>query len=201
MLKHSRRVLDVRRMNVPFSNDETQSVVAKVLARTQDEALAKSLQFSPTILSNIRRLITCGGTIITDTDILSKSLNVSALDPSIVSVKCFIDDPEVLLKAAARSTTRAEVAADLALLLPGSKLFILGSAPGALNRLIAHRQCEPMIDVSLLCTVTGFATAVQLKEKLRESDMPFAVTRGKSGGAAAAQVLFESIVETILEKQ
>ena len=201
MVKHSRRVLDVRRMNVPFTNEETQSIVAKTLARTQDEALAQSLQFSPTVISNIRRLITNGGTIITDTDLLSRSLDLGGVDESLVKLKCFIDDPEVLLKANARGVTRAEVATDMALTLPGSKLFLLGSAPAALSRILAHRQCEPMVDVSLLCTVTGYAAAVQLKEKLRESDMAFIVTRGKSGGTMAAQAVFESVLETIREGQ
>ncbi|MBQ3761783.1 MAG: precorrin-8X methylmutase [Clostridia bacterium] len=201
MTKHSRRVMDIRRMNVPFTNEETQSVVAKVLARSQDEALAKSLQFSPTVISNIRRLITNGGTIITDTEILAQSIDASLLEGSPAELKCFIDDPEVLLRAQAKGTTRAEVALDVGLTQPGNKLFVIGSAPSALNRLIAHRQCEPLIDVSLLCTISGYAAAVQLKERLRESDMAFAVTRGKSGGTQAAQFLFEAILETIREKQ
>ena len=201
MTKHSRRVMDIRRMNVPFTNEETQSVVAKVLARSQDEALAKSLQFSPTVISNIRRLITNGGTIITDTEILAQSIDASLLEGSPAKMKCFIDDPEVLLRAQAKGTTRAEVALDVGLTQPGNKLFVIGSAPSALNRLIAHRQCEPLIDVSLLCTISGYAAAVQLKERLRESDMAFVVTRGKSGGTQAAQFLFEAILETIREKQ
>ncbi len=201
MTKHSRRVMDIRRMNVPFTNEETQSVVAKVLARSQDEALAKSLQFSPTVISNIRRLIANGGTIITDTEILAQSIDASLLEGSPAKLKCFIDDPEVLLRAQAKGTTRAEVALDVGLTQPGNKLFVIGSAPSALNRLIAHRQCEPLIDVSLLCTISGYAAAVQLKERLRESDMAFAVTRGKSGGTQAAQFLFEAILETIREKQ
>ncbi len=199
MVKHSRRVLDVRRMNVPFTNEETQSVVSKVFARTQDESLAKSLQFSPTILSNIRRLFINGGTVITDTDILAQSIDISTLDNSNVQVKCFIDDPEVLLKANARGITRAEVALDMGLVQMGSKLFVIGSAPAALNRLLAHRQREPLIDVSILCTITGYAPAVQLKERLRESDMAFLVTRGRSGGTLAAQAIFQAVLETILE--
>ena len=199
MVKHSRRVLDVRRMNVPFTNKETQSVVSKVLARTQDEALAQSLQFSPTVLSNIRRLLTGGGTIITDTTILAQSLDLGSFNNPQTSVKCFIDDPEVLLRASSRGITRAEVALDVGLTQQGSKLFIVGSAPAALNRLLAHRQCEPLIDVNILCTITGYAPAVQLKERLRESDMAYIVTRGKSGGTLAAQAVFDAILETIRE--
>ena len=197
MVKHSRRAVDIRRMNVPFTNEETESVVAKVLARTQDESLARSLQFSPTVLSNIRRLLTGGGTIITDTGILAQSIDLGGTGEAQVAVKCFIDDPEVLLRANARGVTRAEVALDMGITLPGNKLIIVGSAPAALNRLLAHRQCEPLIDVSILCTVTGYAPAVQLKEKLRESDMAFVVTRGKSGGIMAAQIVFEAILDSI----
>ena len=53
----------------------------------------------------------------------------------------------------------------------------------------------------LLCTVNTYAAAIQLKEKLRESDMVYAVTRGKCGGAGAAATLFECIVEVIRESE
>ena len=201
MIRRTRRVPDVRRSGLSFTSEETEKVVACVSQLLGDEKLARSIQFSPTVISNIRRLLAEGGSVITDTGIIASSVAQSLGGEKRVQVKCFIDDPEVLLRATSMHTTRAEVALDMALGEPGLKLLIIGSAPAALNRLLVHRQHEPLTDVSLLCTVNNYAAAIQLKERLRECDMAHIVTRGKRGGVQAAAVIFEAVLRTIREKR
>ena len=201
MMKRSRRAPDVRRSGLSFTSEETEKIAAIVSQQLGDEKLAKSIQFNPTVLSNIRRLLAEGGSIITDTEIIASAVSQQLGGEKRVQVKCFIDNPEVLVRATNLHTTRAEVALDMALSEPGLKLLIIGSAPAALNRLLAHRQHEPLTDVSLLCTVNSYAAAIQLKERLRECDMAYIVTRGKRGGAQAAEVIFEAILKTVREKR
>lgn len=94
-------------------------------------------------------------------------------------VMCFIDEPYVVSLAEARRATRAEVAVDHALALPGPKLMVVGSAPTALHRLVQRRQSAPMTDVCVLTALSGFASAIQLKERLWESDLASIVVRGQ----------------------
>ena len=127
MIKRPRRVLDIRRTNLPFTSEETERIAAKIKLKTQDEALAQSLQFSPTLISSVKRLLASGGTIVTDTEILANTIQTDLLNDTAVTVKCYIDDPEVILRAVSRKTTRAEVALDTALAEPGMKLLIIGT--------------------------------------------------------------------------
>ncbi len=200
MIKRTRRVADLRRSILPFSNEETQLVAQKLLEKTRDEALSASLQFSPTAISGIRQLAQKGGEIVCDTQVLANLVKGMLPKELPLEVRCYIDDKEVLLRADAMRTTRAEVAVDLALESEGGKLFMIGSAPAALSRIMQHRKRRPLTGVGVLTSLNGFSNAVSLKERLRESDMPFILTRGKNGGVNAACDILGCILETIREK-
>ena len=200
MIKRTRRVADLRRSVLPFSNEETQLIQQKLLEKTGDEALSASLQFSPTAVSGIRQLARNGGVIVCDTQVLANLVRNMLPGELPLEVKCYIDDKEVLLRADSMRTTRAEVAVDLALESDGSKLFMIGSAPAALSRLMQHRRHRPLTGVGVLTSLNGFSNAVSLKERLREGDLPYILTRGRNGGVNAACDILECVLETIREK-
>lgn len=177
-----------------------EKIIKSVEEQTGDSLLARSLQFSPTALTHIKRTIAAGGSIVVDTQLMEADLDLSALEGTDAQIRCFIDDPEVVKLAEIRRTTRAEIAVDIALALPGPKLMVIGSAPAALNRILIKRKSEPLSDVCVLAAPTGFATVVQLKEKLRESDMAYIVARGKKGGISQTTVLLNSILYAIKEE-
>ena len=110
---------------------------------------------------------------------------------------CFIDDPQVMSFAEQRRITRAEIAVDYGLAVPGPKLMVVGSAPAAINRMIGRRQREPMSDVCVLAACTGFASVVQLKEKLIDSDLTSIVIRGKKGGIPMTISIINCILREI----
>ena len=110
---------------------------------------------------------------------------------------CFIDDPQVVQLAEQRRVTRAEVAVDYGLAVPGPKLMVVGSAPAAINRMIIRRQHEPMSDVCVLAASAGFASAVQIKERLMDSDLTSIVVRGKKGGIPATISIVNAILREI----
>ena len=200
MVHKTRRSVNTRRESLEFSNEDTKKIVSRVASDTQDELLAHSLSFSPTALSHIRRIISAGGSIITDTQLLADSLDAALISGTQAKVKCFIDEPFVIADAEKRRATRAEVAVDMALSEQGAKLFVMGSAPSALGRLLLHRRHEPLTDVCVLCTVNGFAGVLQLKEKLRESDMAYIMTRGRNGSTQAAVTVLEDIIKVLQGK-
>ena len=63
--------------------------------------------------------------------------------------------------------------------------------------MIRRRQHEPMSDVCVLATATGFASVVQLKERLIDSDLMSIVVRGKKGGIPMAITVVNSILREI----
>ena len=180
-----------------FMSQGVSNIMQAVEAETNDHILAQSIYFGPTALTHIKRLVEAGGTIITDTTLLANALDASLLGNA--KVICYIDDPQVVALAEQRHVTRAEVAVDMGLAVQGAKLMVVGSAPAAINRMIQRRQHEPMSDVCVLAAPTGFASVIQLKERLIESDLNAIVVRGKKGGVPTTVALLNAILREIAE--
>lgn len=185
------------RVGIPYMNQEMSAILREVERETSDHALAQSIYFGPTALTHIKRLIEMGGSIITDTTLVANDIDEMLMGRNGAKVLCFIDDPQVVSLAEQRRVTRAEVAVDYGLSVPGPKLMVVGSAPAAINRMIIRRQHEPMSDVCVLAACTGFASVVQMKERLMDSDLMSIVVRGKKGGIPATVSIMNAILREI----
>lgn len=176
---------------------EVEKIIHAVETETKDRALGKSIYFGPTALTHIKRLLESGGTIITDTSLIAGEIDETLLGGGDTKIQCFIDDPQVVSLASQRRVTRAEVAADMGLAVPGPKLIVVGSAPAAINRIINRRQHEPLSEVCVLAAPSGFASVVQIKERLIDSDLCSIVVRGKKGGVPVTMALLNAILREI----
>ena len=186
-------------VGMPYMTQEMASILAEIERETNDASLSQSIYFSPTALTHIKRLIEMGGTIITDTTLVQNGIESSLMGNKGAKVACFIDEPQVISLAEQRRITRAEIAVDYGLAMPGPKLMVVGSAPAAINRMIRRRQHEPMSDVCVLAASTGFASVVQLKEKLIDSDLTSIVVRGKKGGIPVTITILNAILREIMK--
>ena len=186
-------------VGMPYMTQEMASILAEIERETNDASLSQSIYFSPTALTHIKRLIEMGGTIITDTTLVQNGIDASLMGNKGAKVACFIDEPQVISLAEQRRITRAEIAVDYGLAMPGPKLMVVGSAPAAINRMICRRQHEPMSDVCVLAASTGFASVVQLKEKLIDSDLTSIVVRGKKGGIPVTITILNAILREIMK--
>lgn len=186
-------------VGMPYMTQEMASILAEIERETNDASLSQSIYFSPTALTHIKRLIEMGGTIITDTTLVQNGIESSLMGNKGAKVACFIDEPQVISLAEQRRITRAEIAVDYGLAMPGLKLMVVGSAPAAINRMIRRRQHEPMSDVCVLAASTGFASVVQLKEKLIDSDLTSIVVRGKKGGIPVTITILNAILREIMK--
>ena len=196
---YKRRAGDATRHQIgtPYVNQGVANIIKAVEEETRDHALGQSIYFGPTALTHIKRLLETGGSIITDTTLVANDIDASLLAGSETHILCYIDDPQVVFLAEQRHVTRAEVAVDCALAVPGPKLIVVGSAPAAINRILQRRQHEPMSDVCVLAAPTGFASVVQMKERLMDSDLTSIVVRGKKGGVPATVTLMNAILREI----
>ena len=196
---YKRRSGDAARHQIgtPYVNQGVANIIKAVEEETRDHALGQSIYFGPTALTHIKRLLETGGSIITDTTLVANDIDASLLAGSETHILCYIDDPQVVFLAEQRHVTRAEVAVDCALAVSGPKLIVVGSAPAAINRILQRRQHEPMSDVCVLAAPTGFASVVQMKERLMDSDLTSIVVRGKKGGVPATVTLMNAILREI----
>ena len=187
------------RAATPYINQSVTDIIEAVSTAISDPTLAQSIYFSPTALTHIRRLIETGGSIIVDTTLLAGDIDARLLGTNGAKVLCFIDDEQVVSLAQLRRVTRAEVAVDTGLAVPGPKLMVVGSAPAAIARMIHRRQSEPMSDVCVLAAPTGFANVIQMKERLIDSDLNSIVVRGKKGGVPMTVALINAILREIAQ--
>ncbi len=182
---------------MPYITSEMAAIMEHVKAETGDNALSQSLHFSPTALTLVRRVMMTGGQIVTDTALALSDIDKQAARRLGVSTACYIDEAQVIALAEQRRTTRAEVALDFALSQPGTKLIVVGSAPAALDRLLRRHQAEALSDLAILAAPTGFASVVQLKERIWESDLPSIVVRARGGANAAVSIVNALMAEFI----
>ena len=183
----------------PYVSQGVSNILKALESELKDPALAQSIYFGPTALTHIKRILETGGSIITDTTLVANDIDARLLGESGAQILCFIDDPQVVSLAEQRHVTRAEVAVDCGLAVEGPKLMVVGSAPAAINRIIIRRQHEPMSDVCVLAAPTGFASVIQLKERLMDSDLNAIVVRGKKGGVSTTAALLNAILREISE--
>ena len=189
------------RVAIPYMSQEMTSILSEIERETNDPALAQSIYFGPTALTHIRRLIEMGGSIVTDTMLVANDIDETLLGRNGARVMCFIDDPQVVALAEQRRVTRAEVAVESGRARPGPKLLVVGSAPAAINRMVQRRMHEPMSDVCVLAASTGFASVVQIKERLMDSDLTSIVVRGKKGGVPATIAIMNAILREIAKNE
>ena len=185
---------------MPYVTSEMAAIMEHVKAETSDEALAQGIHFSPTALTLVRRVMMTGGTIVADTGLALSDIDKQSARKLGVSTVCYLDDPQVLALAEQKRTTRAEVALDFALSQPGVKLLVVGSAPTALDRLLRRHQAEAQSALVVLAAPTGFASVVQLKERIWESDLPAIVVRGKRGGTSAAVSIVNALMAEFIRQ-
>lgn len=201
MQKKGRRQTTDRKLGMPYVTGEMAAILQAVEQELEDETLTQSLHFGATALANVRRVMMSSGMVITDSQLALGDIDASLARKLGVSLRCFIDDPQVLMMAQQRHSTRAEIAMDYALSQQGMKLLLVGSAPMSLNRLLQHRQNGPLSDLIVVAAPTGFASVVQLKERLWDSDIPCIVARGKKGGTAVAISILHALMRASIKEQ
>ena len=190
-----------RKTTMPYATSEMAAVMDRVGRQIDDEALVQSLHFSPTALANVRRVMMSGGTVVADTTLALSGIDPELADKLQLDIRCYIDHPSVVSMATQRRVTRAEIALDHAMSLPNMKLILIGSAPMALARLLKLNERELLTDTVVLAMPTGFASVVQLKERLWESKIPCIVVRGKKGGTAAASAVLNALMDMSIAEQ
>ena len=184
-----------------YPTEDVLNIISKVETETGDSSLRQSIHFSTGVISRIERQLGLGCSIIADSKLVFSGINRERCDDLPIRVECFMDDPLVVNYANQKRTTRAEIAVERALSLPGPKLIVVGSAPMALSRLLQLHAQSPLREVTIIAAANGFANIVELKERIWESGLPCIVIRGRKGGAASAIAITNALIDSAASKR
>ncbi len=181
-----------------YQSESALRIIDRVEKETGDASLRLSLHFTAGVVDRIDRQLLLGCSVIADSNLVFAGIDRALAAQLPVRTECYIDDPMVVSMATQKRVTRAEVAVEHSLALTGPKLIVVGSAPMALNRLLQMQRQTPLHDVVIIAAATGFASIVELKERIWESGLPCIVVRGRKGGAGAAIALTNALLEDAL---
>ncbi len=178
-------------LTVPL-DEEIKPIVKRVIHTTADFSFAESMRFTPGVIGQIRRLLSSGATVITDTNMALTGISKPSLAKLGVTALCFMSDTEVMREAKTRGLTRAAVSMEKALRLPGPKLFVCGNAPTFLLPLLDMET--PPADTAVIGVPVGFVNVVEVKERLWNSGLPCIAAMGRRGGSNVAAAIVNALM-------
>ena len=115
--------------------------------------------------------------------------------PGASAVRCFLDEPEVAMRAARAATTRSAAAVDLWRAHLEGSVVVVGNAPTALFRLLELLDEGAPRPAVILAFPVGFVGAAEAKRALADAAdaPPFLTLHGRRGGSAIAAAAVNAI--------
>jgi precorrin-8X/cobalt-precorrin-8 methylmutase len=181
-------------------NEELSSVISQIEAAVDESNIKECIHFSTGVLNRIEYHMRRGCSLVADTRLILGGLNADLCSKLSVNLKCFLDNPQVINQAKYKRVTRAEIAVDVAIALPGPKIMIVGSAPMALKRLLNIHATSPLVETTIIAAANGFANIVEIKERVWDSGLPCIVVRGRNGGVNTAIAMTNALLNHVAYK-
>ncbi len=192
------RMEKVRTMRIERTNSALpaalMALVERIEEETGDKLLRRNLYFSSSVYEKLMYLLKNGCTVVCDTSMTAAVMKMLFDGMENINQCCCIDDDDVKRLATLWHSTRAEVALDKGLGIPGPKLLIIGSAPKAVSKLIERNHFSPQNDIVVIAAPGGFAGVIELKEKLIESGIACVTVRGRKGGMDICRSIVKQFV-------
>jgi len=182
----------------PFQGGEWE-VVRRLIHTSADFEMLSLTRFSPDSVHAGICALRSGAVIVTDTRMCQAGIPPRRLEAMGCRTACWIDDPELAAKARDLGVTRARLAMDEAVKLPGPLVFAIGNAPTALLRLlelIDEGKAKPELVVGM---PVGFVNAAESKDMLMaRTDTPYISIKGRKGGSPLAAACVNALAEMAL---
>ncbi|SMF40039.1 precorrin-8X methylmutase [Pseudobacteriovorax antillogorgiicola] len=185
-----------------FSPDQWQ-VVRRVIHSTADFEFKALTKISSDAIDQGIKALQNGCPIIADVKMIQVGLNENRLKQYGCQVYSFISDEDVIREAKAKNSTRAIESIQKAHrqgLLDGAVVAV-GNAPTALLetvRLIEELNVRPALIIGV---PVGFVSAVESKDEVIESSVPYIVTRGRKGGSTIAVAIIHALLFLAAERE
>uniref|UniRef100_A0A7C4AIB1 Precorrin-8X methylmutase n=1 Tax=Fundidesulfovibrio putealis TaxID=270496 RepID=A0A7C4AIB1_9BACT len=183
---------------LPFQGPKWE-IARRLVHTSADFELPGLLRFTPRAVEAGIGALRAGAIVVTDTRMCQAGIPLRRLTPLGASTVCFMDDPQVASQARQQGHTRARLAVERALELPGPVIFAVGNAPTALLRLLElleHGAQRPELIVGM---PVGFVNAAESKAALlARPELESIVIEGRKGGSALAAACVNALAEMAL---
>ncbi|MEO9295290.1 MAG: precorrin-8X methylmutase [Nitrososphaera sp.] len=171
-------------------------IVRRVIHATADFDFAGSgkILFHPDAINSAFAAIKKKCTLVTDVDMVLAAINKKSLADLGLSATCYISDAKVADESKRLGKTRSEVAMRRAAAEINGGIVVIGNAPTALYEVI-NMVKEGAVKPALVVGIpVGFVSALESKEELSRTDVPFITNIGRKGGSPAASSIINALL-------
>jgi len=179
------KIIDQEASPHNFSSDEWR-IVQRMIHTSADFEYIKTVRFHPKAITAGVNAIRRGKTIITDTNMAKAGIRKQEVQRFGSTIKCYINDPEVIKISIRTGKTRAEVAVDAAIPEVTEGIYVIGNAPTALFRLIERVKEDKAKPALIIGLPVGFVNAAESKAALIGMDYPYISNASRKGGSNIA---------------
>jgi precorrin-8X/cobalt-precorrin-8 methylmutase len=182
-----RREADLSRFSGPM-----ETLAIRVVHACGMPDIAAQLAFHPGAAEAGCRALANGKPILVDAQMVAHGIIRRRL-PAANPVICLLDDPRVPALAERQATTRSAAAVRLWRERLDGAVVAIGNAPTALFELLAMVAEGGPRPALVLGFPVGFVGAVESKDALIASDLPFIALPGRRGGSAMAAAAINAL--------
>ena len=158
--------------------------------------LVADLAYSPDVVRRAREALDAGAPVLCDAEMVASGITRRRL-PKDNDVVCTLHDERTPRLAASLSTTRTAAALELWRDRLEGAVVAIGNAPTALFHLLELVEAGAPRPAAVLGIPVGFVGAVESKEALAASDLPYLVVRGRRGGSAMTAAAVNAIASDV----
>ena len=174
-----------------FSKIE-QTVATRIIHACGMTDVADDLRFSHGAVGAGIDALADGATVLCDVRMVRHGV-IAGRMPAGNAIACPLDRDGIEVHAQEIGTTRTAAALDLARDEWGGAVVAVGNAPTALFHLLEAVAAGAPRPALVIGMPVGFVGAVESKDALMRSDLPFLAVRGRRGGSAMASAAVNAL--------
>ncbi len=198
----SMEIIDSEIGTHPYSPDEW-TIVKRIIHSTADFDFARQnkVVFHKDAIQSATDALKKGCNIIVDVNGVIGGFNKDNMKKFGNQVICSISDPQVIEEAKKLNKTRAQTSMRLAAKQMDNGIVAIGNAPTALIEVIQMIK-EGITSPALVIGIpVGFVCAVESKDELRTTDVPYITNIGRKGGSPCASAIVNALYKIIASRK
>jgi precorrin-8X/cobalt-precorrin-8 methylmutase len=170
------------------------AIVQRVIHATADFDYASLLRFSAEAIPNGIRALQTGCQLVSDVQMIATGVNQLRLAKFGCRIRCLVNDPQVAGIAQEQGKTRSEIAMHQFGATLNGAIVAIGNAPTALLELLRLCAAEDIRPALVVGVPVGFVNAVESKQALSQTSLPYITTNGRKGGSTVAVAILNALL-------
>ena len=180
-------------------NEQEWPIVRRIIHSTADFDFARDnkIIFQKDAIKNGLEALKNGSSIVVDVNGIIGLLNKQNPKDFRNNVICNISEPSIMEAAKETGKTRAQMSMRIAKEDMNGGIVVVGNAPTALlevMEMIREGITKPALVIGI---PVGFVSAVESKDELSRTDIPFITNQGRKGGSPCAAAIVNALYKLL----